>query len=233
MRYFFTVLSLIIYSSSFAAGEPSTAGRTCRILFLAAPENALETIYLNDGTSTQQVELPSLNLSKVYVLAHGDITLRLTPTLPTEQQPIPVGAPFVAVPETISDCYLLIVSDPKNPVTPLRCQVVDANPEGFRLGQMMWLNLTPYQVGGQLGSRNLNLKPNSQSIVESPKEGMGSYPVKIGYDPGNNKKVAMIVSTEWPHNPSGRNVIFVMMLPNSKIPRIKGYSDYREPIKTQ
>lgn len=84
-----------------------------------------------------------------------------------------------------------------------------------------------------MGSRTLNLKPTSQSIVDSPREGAGSYPVKIGYDPGKDKKPAIIVSTEWQHNPSGRNVIFVMMLPNSKIPRIKGYSDYREAQETE
>ncbi len=233
MRYLFTLLSLIICSTSLVMGQSPKAGRTCRILFLDAPEDAPKTIYLNDGTITQLVELPSLNLSDVYGLHSGNITLALTPTLPTEQQPIPPGTPRVALPETMADCYLLVASDPKNPVTPLRCQVVDANPAGFRLGQMMWLNLTSYQVGGQLGSRTLNLKPTSHSIVDSPREAAGSYPVKIGYDPGNDKKPAVIVSTEWQHNPSGRTVIFVMMLPNSKIPRIKGYSDYREAQKTQ
>jgi len=233
MRYIITLVSLIICSTSFAEGQSPKEGRTCRVLFLAAPENAPKSIYLNDGAKTQQVELPALNLSNVYELAPGNITLRLLPSLPTEQQPIPAGSPSVAVPEAINDCYLLVASDPRNTVTPLRCKIVDANPGGFHLGQMMWLNLTPYLVGGQLGSRTLRLKPNSQCIVDSPKEVAGSYPVKIGYDPGNDKKAAMIVSTEWPHNPSGRNVIFVMMLPNSKIPRIKGYSDYREPQKTQ
>ncbi len=238
MRYLSTLLfSLIICGTSFAQEAPPKAppkaGRTCRILFLAAPENAPKTIFLNDGAGTQSVELPSLNLSGVYKLPSGNITLRLTPTLPTEQQPIPAGAPLVAVPEAVTDLYLLVSSDPKNPVTPLKCQVVNANPDGFRLGQMMWLNLTPYQVGGQLGSRTLNLKANSQSLVDSPKDGAGSYPVKIGYNPGKDQKAALIVSTEWPHNPIGRNVVFVMMLPNSKIPRIKGFSDYREPEKTK
>ena len=233
MRYLSTLVSLIICSTSFAAEPPPKAGRTCRILFLAAPENAPKTIYLNDGITTQPVELPSLNLSNVYKLASGDVALRLTPTMPTEEHPIPAGAPLVAVPDAVTDCYLLVSSDPKNLVTPLKCQIVNANPEGFRSGQMMWLNLTPYQVGGQLGSRTLNLKPNSQSIVDSPKTGAGSYPVKIGYNPGKEQKSALIVSTEWPHNPIGRNVVFVMMLPNSKIPRIKGFSDYREPQKAQ
>ena len=213
------------------AATPSKAGRTCRILFLAAPDNAPKSIYLNDGAKTRKVDLPSLNLSDVHDLPPGDITLRLLPSMPADQQPLPAGAPAAAVPEAIHDCYLLVASDPSNTLLPLRCKVVDANPEGFHAGQMLWMNLTPYLVGGQLGSRAFRLKANSQCLVDAPIATPGSYPVKVGYEPGNGKNPVILVSTAWNHNPDGRNVVFVMMLPNSKIPRIKGYSDYRETRK--
>lgn len=233
MRYVFTLLSLIICSLSIAVGQPPKGGRTCRILFLAAPDDAPKTIFLNDGTTTQQVELPSLNLSDVYKLAPGNITLRLCTAIPTDEQPIPAGVPAVAVREAIVDCYLLIASDPKNTVMPLQCQVVNADPAGFRMGQMMWINLSPYQVGGQVGSRTINLKPQSQAIMESPLEGTGYYPVKIGYVPEKDQNAAVLVTTQWLNNPIGRMVVFIMILPNSRIPRIKGYSDYREPEKAK
>jgi hypothetical protein len=230
-RHLLTFLLLLIPAALPALGQPPKATRTCRILLLGAEENSPKSVYLHDGTTTQKVDLPSLNFSDVYQLAPGNIVLKLCSAPPTEDQPVPAAAPSAPVPDATTDCYLLVATDPKNPVVPLRFQVVDANPAGFRLGEMMWLNLTPYRVGGNLGSRTLNMKPNSQTIVSAPADGPGSYPVKIGYDPGNDKKPAMIVSTEWPHNPAGRNIVFVMMLPNSKIPRIKGYSDYREPPK--
>jgi hypothetical protein len=229
MRHLLSLLLLLVSGATLAVGQQPKAGRTCRILFLGAQENSPKTIYLHDGVGTQKVDLPTLNFSSVYNLPPGNISLKLCLTSPTEEQPIPADAPSATVSEATTDCYLLVTSDPKNSLIPLRFHVVDANPAGFRLGEMMWLNLTPYLVGGNLGSRTLNLKPNSQVIVSAPTDGPGSYPVKIGYDPGNKKKPALMVSTEWPHNPNGRNIVFVMMLPNSKIPRIKGYSDYREP----
>ncbi len=228
-RYLLTFLLLLNAVATLAVAQAPKASRTCRILLLGALENSPKSIYLHDGTGTQKVDLPTLNFSNVYNLPPGNLVLKLCQTPPTEEQPVPADAPSATVPEATTDCYLLFASDPKNPQIPLRFQVVDANPAGFRLGEMMWMNLTPYRVGGNLGSRTLNLKPNSQTIISAPADGPGSYPVKIGYDPGNDKKTAMIVSTEWPHNPNGRNIVFVMMLPNSKIPRIKGYSDFREP----
>jgi hypothetical protein len=57
-----------------------------------------------------------------------------------------------------NDFYLLVSSDPKNPVAPLKYQVVNANREGF-----------------QLGSRTLNLKPNTQRLVDPPQDTAGSY----------------------------------------------------------
>lgn len=229
MRHLLPLLLLFVSGATLVVGQEPKASRTCRILFLGAQENSPKTIYLNDGVGTQKVDLPSLNFSNVYNLPPGNIVLKLCLTPPTEQQPLPADAPSAPVTEATTDCYLLVASDPKKPLVPLRFQVIDANPAGFRLGEMMWLNLTPYRVGGKLGSRTLNLKPNSQVIVSAPADGPGSYPVKVGFDPGGDKKAALIVSTEWPHNPAGRNIVFVMMLPNSKIPRIKGFSDYREP----
>lgn len=224
-RHLLTLLLLLVPAALPAPGQTPKASRTCRILLLGAQDDSPKTVYLNDGTATQKVDLPSLNFSDVYQLAPGNIVLKLCQAPPTEMQPIPADAPSAKVSETITDCYLLVTSDPKNAQLPLRFQVVDANPAGFRLGEMMWMNLTPYRVGGTVGSRTLSMKPNSQTIVSAPTDGPGFYPVKIGYDPGNDKKTILLVSTEWPHNPGDRNIVFVMMLPNGKIPRIMGYSD--------
>lgn len=203
--------------------------RTCRILHLAAGTAAPKDMFLNDGKKSQAVELPSLNFSKVYELAPGNITLRLFPTMPAAEQPIPSGAPSVAVPESIKDFYLLVTDDPKNPVAPLKCRIVNADPAGFRVGQMMWFNLTSYEIGGRLGDRDFSVKPNSQGMVDSPSGRDGSYPVRVGYAPGEGRKPVLFVATEWVSNPTGRNVIFVLTLPNSKVPDIRGFLDIREP----
>lgn len=226
MRALLTWLCLLLSGSAIlSAGTP----RTCRILYLSAGSAPPKRMFLSDGKKSREVELPSLNFSKVYELAPGNITLSLIPNPPAAEQPVPAGAPSATVPESITDFYLLVTDDPKNPVAPLKCRMVNADPAGFRVGQMMWFNLTPYEVGGHLGDRSFNVKANSQGIVDAPPGREGSYPVRVGYSPGEGRKPVLFVATEWVSNPTGRNVIFVLTLPNSKVPDIRGFLDIREP----
>ncbi|MFT3990026.1 MAG: hypothetical protein QM680_01325 [Luteolibacter sp.] len=230
MRLFFiSLFSSIVCGVLSASGQSvPKENRTCRILFLGG-QNSVPKVYLNDGVNTQLIKLSSLNLSDVYEVAPGNITLKLSSDFPSQEKPLPAGAPSVVVPESMKDCYLLVASDPKNSVLPLKLQVINASPSDFRPGQMLWLNLTPYHIGGQLGNKTLDLKAHAQVIVDAPRNDNGGFSVNIGYEPGNNQKAIQLVSTQWLHNSSGRNVIFVMLLPNSQVPRIKGFSDLRMP----
>ncbi len=214
-----------------AAAEPSKkSSRTCRILFLAAPDNAPKTIFLSTGTTVQQVELPSMNLSDVYQLPEGMINLRMFTQPPAAGAPIPANAPTASVAEGVKDLYLLVASDPANPIAPLRMQVVDVNPGTFRPGQMLLFNLSPFQVGGQLGSQALDMKPNSRVITDAPASGFDDYPVKLGFMPAEGKPAEPICSTVWRHDPTARGVVFVVLLPNGRSPRIRGFVDARAEI---
>ena len=86
--------------------------RTCRILFLGAADTDPEKLYLHDGTDAQEVELPRLNLSKVYELPGGALTLKMLPAPPEKDKPVATGAPSATVPETTGDLYLLLSPDP-------------------------------------------------------------------------------------------------------------------------
>lgn len=216
-----------------ASGATSSPSRTCRILFLAAPDNAPKKILLSDGVKSQEVELPSMNLSDVYGLAPGNITLKLFSHQPPEGQPIPPDAPSVAIPEAIKDCYLLISSDPKNKVAPLRVQMIDADSGSFKAGKMMWFNLSPFEIGGQLGKTNLSIKSNSRIIVEPPAKGVEDYPVRLGYLPATGKRMEPIFSTLWRHDPAARNVIFILMTANSRMPQVRGFVDSRDSPKSE
>lgn len=203
------------------------SARTCRILFLAPAADAPKNIFLNDGKTTQEVELPTLNFSDPYPLASGDLTLRLLSKPPEKDQPPPAEAPGAKVAAATRDLYLLVASDPDNKVAPLRLQVVEANPDKFRKGQSMWFNLTPHAVGGKQGDRTVDLKPNSRAIIDAPVSGFEDYPVKIGYQPADGKPVKSICSGVWRHDPTARNVIFVVLPPNARTPQVKGFIDTR------
>lgn len=227
------ILALFISVSCIghAAAVDETSGkkppRTCRILFLAPPDDAPDKAFLHDGKSVREVTLPSMNLSDVYEIAAGDITLRILPRQPVAGEPLPSGAPAVALPEAIRDCYLIVAMDPDNKIMPLGMRIIDANPAGFKAGQMMWMNLSTHTVGGKLGKNTLNLKPQSRVIVDAPAGGFENYPVKLGYLPEEGRQAEPLCSTVWRHNPEARSVIFVMMSPNSRIPGIKSFSDHR------
>ena len=145
------------------ATAQETSQRTCRILFLAAPPDAPKTLFLSDGSSAQQVELPSMNLSKVYPLPSGDITLTMLPAMPQPKVPLPADAPKATVAEALRDIYLLVASDPANKTAPVRFQVINANVDGFRNGQLLWFNLSPHRIGGKIGSETLESPAQLQS----------------------------------------------------------------------
>ncbi len=225
-------LPLIVFIASVCQLAPATAQekakRTCRILFLAAPPDAPKTLFLSDGSSTQQIELPSMNLSKIYPLANGDITLTMLPAMPLPQVPLPADAPKATVAEAIRDIYLLVSSDPANKTAPVRFQVINANVDGFRNGQLLWFNLSPHRISGKIGSETLDLPPNSKAILKTPATNIGDYNVKIGYVPAGTQRTEPVCETIWLHDPKIKNVVFVLPVPESRIPRIMGFPDYRE-----
>jgi hypothetical protein len=216
-----------ISQNAIAADSSGKAPRTCRFLFLAPQDNAPEKAYLHDGKESREVKLPSMNLSDVHELPAGDITLRLLPQPWVADQPLPPGAPAIALPQAIRDCYIIVASDPNNKVLPLRLQIIDANPAGFKNGQLMWFNLSPFAIGGLLGEERLNLKPKSQTIVDAPAKGFDTYPVTLGYQPETGKRVEPLCSTYWRHHPEARSVMFVVTSPTGKAPVIKGFTDSR------
>ena len=61
---------------------PRNADRTCRILFLGAPDKAPEKLQLFDGAASREVELPRMSFSPVYQLRSGAGALALLPSLP-------------------------------------------------------------------------------------------------------------------------------------------------------
>lgn len=230
MRLLFVIVVASLCSPVSAIAQTKSQ-RTCRILFLTAPADAPRKLFLFDGITSQEVELPSMNLSKVYSLAAGDLTLFMLGTKPTADVPLPVGVPKAAVAETLQDIYLLVASDPANKVVPVRFQVINANAEGFKNGQLLWYNLSPHRIGGKIGTETLDLAPNARAIINAPSTTSGDYNVKIGYVPAGTQRAEPICETVWMHDPRSKNIVFVVPVAESRIPRIMGFPDFREPIE--
>ena len=224
-------LFLLILSLSATAAEKST--RTCRILFIAAPESALTTLYLFDGKTAQEVELTRMGFSPIYKISPEAVSLALLPTAPptpatSAAAVVPAGAPAAGIAASIRDFYLIVSSDPANQVAPVKMQVVDADAANFKPGQMLWFNLTQNKVGGIVGTRKLAINPNSRLILEEPASRLEEYHVNIRFVAPGKERPEPLCETNWFHDPRSRSVLFILHPPGSNVPRIQGFPDFRD-----
>ena len=229
MKHLLNVLVTALAVSAATALAQQAPEHTCRILFLDGPDAAPDTLHLFDGVSSREVELPRMNFSKVYELRPGALTLCLLPNAVDDPDLVPPGAPTVKVPAGTADFYLLVTSDPDNKVAPVRLQVINANAERLKRGQMLWFNLTKNTVGGTVGSEKLAIKPNSRVTLDAPARGNTNYPVDLAFRIPGKKPLYPLCETRWRHDPRSRSVAFIITKPGVRTPRVLVFPDYREP----
>ncbi len=231
------ILALIFCLLPFTSLAEKAPGRTCRILFLEGPASAPQKLFLYDGTTCQEVELPRMNFSKVYDIAAGAVTLHLLTGPVTKPEQVSPLAPAAAVPETIADCYLILFSAPTsnqtgapaNAVAPIHIQVVDAGADKFKPGQMLWFNLTKNNIRGNIGSQRLVMPGISRAILNAPATTSEDYPVQIEYTTPEDPRHRPVCETRWRHDPRSRSVVFIYSQGGRAYPRVTGFPDYRPP----
>lgn len=215
---------LLIPTLAFAQSKGS---RTCRILFLGAPDNAPEKLHLFDGKGSQEVELPQMNLSPIYQLPAGPLELRILAAAPAKPEEASPDAPKALVAEAVTDFYLIVSSDPANKIVPVKLQVIDADSSKFKRGEMLWFNLTPNSIGGQLGTEQLAMAANSRVIVKSPASKNEDYNVNLSFRMPGNERLYPLCETKWLHDTRSRKLFFVVAQAGNRTPRVMGFPDYR------
>jgi len=225
---FFWVSLLCCLLSLTTAYAEKTAVRTCRVLFLNGPDSAPDTLHLFDGARSQEVDLPRMNLSKVYELPAGPLTLRLLDKPVTDPKDLPASAPSATVAETMLDLYLLVTSVSTDSSSPLRIQVINANSDQLRTGQMLWFNLTQQDIGGIVGTQKLMLRAQSRQVMDPPANNNEEYEVNLNYRRDGSESLYPLCETKWRHDPRGRNLAFVINETGARTPRVMVFPDYRE-----
>ena len=210
-----------------------TPERTCRILFLDAPDDAPAKLQLFDGAMSREVDLPRMNFSKVYQLPGGPLNLRLLSSPPDDPTKIPAAAPGVAVAEGLGDFYLLVTSDTANTIAPVRMQVINAGADKLKSGQTLWFNLTKNPVGGTVGTGTLKIQPGAREILDAPATGNHDYPVKLYFRIPGNEHLYPLCETKWRHDPRSRCVAFIIAENGARAPRVMVFPDYREAPPTK
>lgn len=227
MRFF--ILLAVLSSTTLFAQEESGPKRQCRILFFQPPPGAPQKLFLHDGANAQEVILPSQNLSPGYPLPEGNLTLTMVMTPPVPPATINPSSPRVIIPAAMTEFYLLVTRDSKNPVIPIRLQAVDASARNFKKGQMLWLNLTEYPISGTVGSRKFQCKPNSRVILDSPAEGTDGYLVDLTFQLPNDPRPRPLSRTSWGHDPNGKMVVMIYNEEGRRAPKVSGFLDAPPP----
>jgi hypothetical protein len=230
LRLFSILLPLILTTSVVAQ---NAAEHTYRILFLDGPDAAPDTLHLFDGVGSQEVDLPRMNLSKVYQLRSGDLTLRMLTAPVKDPDSVPAGAPSVTVAAAVEDFYLLVTSDPDNKVAPVRMQVIAVGSGKLKPGQMLWFNLTENAVGGTIGTETLAIRPKSRLVLDSPASGNTDYTVNLSYRIAGDERLYPLCETQWLHDPRSRSLAFIITNQGVRAPRILVFPDYREKEKKE
>jgi hypothetical protein len=200
--------------------------RTCRIVFLNAPDDAPAKLHLFDGKKSREVELPNFNFSPVYPLPSGGLILRLLPAEVSDPAQVSTDAPSLAVPETVTDFFIIVSSDPENKIAPVKMEILDATKLGK--GRLLWSNLSPNTFDGQIGSEKLELAANSTLILEPPASKNEDYAVSVSFRMPDDERPRPLVDTKWRQASDGRTVVFVIQKEGARIPRIMGLQDLRE-----
>jgi hypothetical protein len=220
---------LIFFGLSLMVSAQVKSPRSCRIIFLKAPQNAPETLQLFDGVTSQEVELPAMNFSPVYEIAAAAKSLRLLSKAPAKPEDISSTAPEVKIAEDVTDFYLFVASDPANSEVPVRFSLIRADQGSFRNGQMLWFNLSDKMVGGQLGSQRLSIAPNARSVIDAPSAQNGDFKVALGFYMPDDKRLYPLTEAKWQFDPTVRKVYFIVNEPGVRAPRVMGFPDRREP----
>lgn len=221
-------------ASLFCTHAQEAPERNCRIVLLDRPADAPKTIHLYDGTTSQEVDLPGVNLSPLYKLAPGAIQLRLLSAKADDPKTVSPDAPSIEIPRHYTDFYLLLSSDPKNKIIPIKLKVINLESENFKLGQAMWINDTDNIIKAELGEQTVSLGPHSSKIVDSPLSNQrgpasGYYIAKFAYQPGANAAVTAITEQSWWHDANSRHLGFIINK-GGRLPEIYFYRDFRNPM---
>jgi hypothetical protein len=224
-QFIFSLPFALLSCLSLFAEEPGHI--TCRIVFLDRPANAPKALHLFDGFTSQLVDLPSMNLSKVYKLSAKTSTLTLLPEAVQKSDKLPDAAPTAVLPKGVTNCYLIVSSDPKNAVTPVSLQIAFPAKGEIQRGQTLWVNLTSHTINGTLGERELLVEPDSNKILEAPRNDVGDFPVIITYQLENSETQRAVCTTRWTHDPRLRNLGLIYPKIGSTAPRVSVFPDLR------
>ena len=228
----FLILAAILLSSTPCFSQKVEKQRTCRIVYLERRQGEPEKAHLFDQTTSREVMLPSKNLTDVIKLPAGDLLLGMTPEPVLDPENFPEGAPRLKVPARITDFYLIVVSDPKNKILPLRMILVDAGDGVLKKGETLWINLTTYRIAGKLGKESLIVPAKAKVVGKAPLSDSGYFKARFTYQPNSKSAFLPVMYKSWWFDAKSKNLGFIIKS-GGRLPKIFTFIDHRAPASEE
>lgn len=204
------------------------AKRSCRFVFPERPQDAPKLAYLFDGSRSQRVTLPSMNLSEVIEFPDGELTIAMTPNEVSDPKALSPGAPLLKIPEMVTDFYIIITPDLENRDLPVKMNLVDTGGGKLKPGETLWYNLTEHRIAAKLGSADMSVDPAGRTISKDPAPTSGYYIARFAFQADGKGAYAPITEQQWWHDAKSKHLGF-MVNSGGKLPKIYFYRDFRDP----
>lgn len=205
--------------------------RTCRLVFPERPRDAPKTAYLFDGSRNVAVSLPSMNLSEVFSLPGGELTILLSREEIDDPEVLPVGAPRLRIPETVGDFYIILTPDKDNAHIPVKMNLVDSGGGKLKPGETLWFNFTDHRILAKLGEAEMSVQPKGREVSKPPASASGYYVARFAFQAHGKGALAPITEQSWWHDAACRHLGF-MVNTGGKLPKIYYFRDFRSPEST-
>ncbi len=206
--------------------------RSCRLVFPERPQAAPKTAYLFDGSKSQGVTLPSMNLSEVIELPSGDLTIAMITSAISDPELLHPQAPVMKIPEGVTNFYIIITPDPENKTLPVKMNLVDTGGGKLKAGETLWYNFTAHRIAAKLGSAQMTVDPQGRAISKDPIPASGYYVAQFAFQANSKGTYAPITEQSWWHDANSKHLGF-MYSSGGKLPKIYFYRDFRDPEATK
>ncbi len=225
---FFSTITILTASFLVSLNTLHAKPRSCRLVFPERPHTAPNMAYFFDGTKSQSISLPSMNLSEVIDLPGGELTIAMIPSPISDPELLPPKSPVLKIPESVMEFYIIITPDLENKVLPIKMNLVDTGGGKLKPGETLWYNLTGHRIAAKLGSAKMTIEPQGRTISKDPIPASGYYIAQFAFQENGKGASAPITEQSWWHDNKSRYMGF-MYNSGGKLPKIYLYRDFRDP----
>ena len=229
---FSPVIAILSAAFLICASALHAKPRTCRIVFPERPQSAPKIAYLFDGSRSQAVSLPSMNLSEVIEIPGGELAIAMLASAISDPELLPPQAPVLKIPEGVTDFYIIITPDPENKTLPIKMNLVDTGGGKLKAGETLWYNFTGHRIAAKLGSAQMTVDPQGRTISKDPMPASGYYVAQFAFQANGKGAYAPITEQSWWHDANSKHLGF-MYNTGGKLPKIYFFRDFRDPEATK